>query len=79
MRRSQNKEEQKRILMDLEVVMKCHGCPFIVNCFGSLISRVCPTAACACSLFAMENSCVLPRCDNFRTCGIWYGLVNSRK
>ncbi|XP_020620006.1 dual specificity mitogen-activated protein kinase kinase 7-like [Orbicella faveolata] len=40
MRRSQNKEEQKRILMDLEVVMKCHGCPFIVNCLGSFISRV---------------------------------------
>lgn len=39
MRRSQNKEEQKRILMDLEVVMKCHGCPFIVNCLGSFISR----------------------------------------
>lgn len=39
MRRSQNKEEQKRILMDLEVVMKCHSCPFIVNCLGSFISR----------------------------------------
>ncbi|CAH3110010.1 unnamed protein product [Porites lobata] len=39
MRRSQNKEEQKRILMDLEVVMKCHSCPFIVNCLGSYISR----------------------------------------
>lgn len=42
MRRSQNKEEQKRILMDLEVVMKCHSCPFIVNCLGSYISRVSP-------------------------------------
>ena len=40
MRRSQNKEEQKRIIMDLEVVMKCHGCPFIVNCLGSFISKV---------------------------------------
>lgn len=39
MRRSQNKEEQKRIIMDLEVVMKCHGCPFIVNCLGSFISK----------------------------------------
>ncbi|XP_022786410.1 dual specificity mitogen-activated protein kinase kinase 7-like isoform X3 [Stylophora pistillata] len=40
MRRSQNKEEQKRIIMDLEVVMKCHGCPFIVNCLGSFISKI---------------------------------------
>ena len=28
--------------MDLEIVMKCHSCPFIVNCLGSYISRVSP-------------------------------------
>ena len=26
--------------MDLEVVMKSHDCPFIVNCIGSYISKV---------------------------------------
>ncbi|XP_031575003.1 dual specificity mitogen-activated protein kinase kinase 7-like [Actinia tenebrosa] len=39
MARSHNKEEQKRVLMDLEVVMKSHDCPYIVNCIGCYISR----------------------------------------
>ncbi|EDO43384.1 predicted protein [Nematostella vectensis] len=39
MARSHNKEEQKRILMDLEVVMKSHDCPYIVTCMGALISK----------------------------------------
>ncbi|XP_022104846.1 dual specificity mitogen-activated protein kinase kinase 7-like isoform X2 [Acanthaster planci] len=38
MRRSGNKEENKRILMDLEVVLKSHNCPFIVQCLGALVS-----------------------------------------
>ncbi|XP_038046871.1 dual specificity mitogen-activated protein kinase kinase 7-like isoform X2 [Patiria miniata] len=38
MRRSGNKEENKRILMDLEVVLKSHNCPFIVQCLGALVN-----------------------------------------
>ncbi|XP_030921135.1 dual specificity mitogen-activated protein kinase kinase 7, partial [Geospiza fortis] len=35
MRRSGNREENKRILMDLDVVLKSHDCPYIVQCFGT--------------------------------------------
>ncbi|XP_072015628.1 dual specificity mitogen-activated protein kinase kinase 7-like isoform X2 [Amphiura filiformis] len=38
MRRSANKEENKRILMDLEVVLKSHHCPFIVQCLGAIVT-----------------------------------------
>ncbi|KAG1653720.1 Dual specificity mitogen-activated protein kinase kinase 7 [Nymphon striatum] len=38
MRRSGNKEETKRIIMDLEVVLKSHDCPFIVQCLGCFIT-----------------------------------------
>ena len=44
MRRSGNKEENKRILMDLDVVLKSHDCPYIVQCFGTFITNVSPTA-----------------------------------
>uniref|UniRef100_A0A8C7EG39 Uncharacterized protein n=1 Tax=Nothoprocta perdicaria TaxID=30464 RepID=A0A8C7EG39_NOTPE len=40
MRRSGNKEENKRILMDLDVVLKSHDCPYIVQCFASLGVRL---------------------------------------
>ena len=40
MRRSGNKEENKRILMDLDVVLKSHDCPYIVQCFGTFITNV---------------------------------------
>lgn len=40
MRRSGNKEETKRIIMDLEVVLKSHDCPFIVQCLGCFITDV---------------------------------------
>ena len=40
MRRSGNKEENKRIIMDLDVVIKCHDCPFIVQCLGTFITSV---------------------------------------
>ncbi|XP_066927621.1 dual specificity mitogen-activated protein kinase kinase 7-like [Clytia hemisphaerica] len=32
-------EEQKRILMDLDVITRCNDCPYIVNCFGLFISQ----------------------------------------
>ncbi|XP_077986899.1 dual specificity mitogen-activated protein kinase kinase 7-like [Glandiceps talaboti] len=38
MRRSGNKEENKRILMDLDVVLKSHDSPFIVQCRGAIIT-----------------------------------------
>ncbi|NXA57242.1 MP2K7 kinase, partial [Nothocercus julius] len=38
-RRSGNKEENKRILMDLDVVLKSHDCPYIVQCFGTFITN----------------------------------------
>ncbi|XP_014252104.1 dual specificity mitogen-activated protein kinase kinase 7-like [Cimex lectularius] len=38
MRRSGNPEENKRIAMDLEVVLKSHDCPYIVQCLGCFIT-----------------------------------------
>ncbi|XP_059481688.1 dual specificity mitogen-activated protein kinase kinase 7-like isoform X2 [Neocloeon triangulifer] len=38
MRRSGNREEEKRIIMDIEVVLKSHDCPFIVQCLGCFIT-----------------------------------------
>lgn len=40
MRRSGNKEENKRIIMDLEVVLKCTDYPYIVQCIGCFITAV---------------------------------------
>ena len=40
MARSGNKEESKRIMMDLEVVQKSHDCPHIVTCFGTFVTDV---------------------------------------
>lgn len=37
MRRSGNEEENKRIAMDLDVVLKSHDCKYIVRCFGCFI------------------------------------------
>lgn len=39
MRRSGNSEENKRILMDLEVVLRSHDCPYIVRCLGYFITE----------------------------------------
>lgn len=36
---SYNAEEQKRIIMDLDVVLKSHDCQFIVACLGAFISE----------------------------------------
>ncbi|CAH0405727.1 unnamed protein product [Chilo suppressalis] len=38
MRRSGNSEETKRILMDLDVVVRSHGCPYIVRCLGCFVT-----------------------------------------
>lgn len=38
MRRSGNSEENKRIIMDIEVVLKSHDCNFIVQCLGCFIT-----------------------------------------
>ena len=40
MRRSGNCEENKRIIMDLDVVIKSHNCPYIVQCIGTFITTV---------------------------------------
>ncbi|XP_037935397.1 dual specificity mitogen-activated protein kinase kinase hemipterous-like isoform X2 [Teleopsis dalmanni] len=37
MRRTGNAEENKRILMDLDVVLKSHDCQYIVKCFGCFV------------------------------------------
>ncbi|KAK6620850.1 hypothetical protein RUM43_011146 [Polyplax serrata] len=39
MRRSGNSEENKRIVMDLDVVLKSHDCPYIVQCLGCFITE----------------------------------------
>lgn len=39
MRRTGNDEENKRILMDIDVVLKSHDCPYIVHCLGCFISE----------------------------------------
>ncbi|XP_074605346.1 dual specificity mitogen-activated protein kinase kinase 7-like isoform X1 [Brevipalpus obovatus] len=39
MRRSGNEEEAKRIAMDLEVLLKCSSCIYIVQCYGYLITE----------------------------------------
>ncbi|CAG5130712.1 unnamed protein product [Candidula unifasciata] len=39
MRRSGNKDENKRIIMDLDVVIKSHDCPYIVLCIGTFITK----------------------------------------
>ncbi|CAD5234320.1 unnamed protein product [Bursaphelenchus xylophilus] len=38
MKRTDNKEESKRIFMDLDVVRKSNDCPYIVQCFGYIIT-----------------------------------------
>ncbi|KAJ8038852.1 Dual specificity mitogen-activated protein kinase kinase 7 [Holothuria leucospilota] len=38
MRRSGNREENKRILMDLDIVLKSHSCPYIVQCMGAIVT-----------------------------------------
>ncbi|XP_037083486.1 LOW QUALITY PROTEIN: dual specificity mitogen-activated protein kinase kinase 7-like [Pollicipes pollicipes] len=38
MRRSGNPEENKRIIMDLDVVLKSHDCPYIVQCLGCFVT-----------------------------------------
>lgn len=38
MRRSGNLEETKRVFFDLEVVLKSHDCPYIVQCLGCFIT-----------------------------------------
>lgn len=39
MRRTGNDEETKRITMDLDVVLKSHDCPHIVQCLGCFITE----------------------------------------
>jgi len=38
MRRSGNPDENKRIIMDIDVVLKSHGCDYIVKCLGCFIT-----------------------------------------
>ena len=40
MARTGIQEENKRILMDLEVVQKSHDCPHIVTCYGTFVTEV---------------------------------------
>lgn len=39
MRRTGNNEERKRIIMDIDVVLKSHDCPYIVQCLGCIITN----------------------------------------
>lgn len=39
MRRTGNIEENKRIIMDIDVVLKSHDCPYIVQCLGYFITE----------------------------------------
>ncbi|KAI6191679.1 Dual specificity mitogen-activated protein kinase kinase 7 [Aphelenchoides bicaudatus] len=39
MKRTDNKEETKRIFMDLDVVRKSNACPYIVQCYGYIITE----------------------------------------
>ncbi|XP_014206927.1 dual specificity mitogen-activated protein kinase kinase 7 isoform X2 [Copidosoma floridanum] len=39
MRRSGNADENKRIIMDIDVVLKSHDCPYIVQCLGCFITE----------------------------------------
>lgn len=39
MRRSGNSDENKRIIMDIEVVLKSHDCKYIVHCLGCFITE----------------------------------------
>lgn len=39
MRRSGNSDETKRIIMDIEVVLKSHDCKYIVHCLGCFITE----------------------------------------
>lgn len=39
MRRTGNEEENKRIIMDLDVVLKSHDCEYIVQCLGCFINE----------------------------------------
>ncbi|CAN7941314.1 unnamed protein product [Ixodes hexagonus] len=52
MRRSGNREENKRITMDLEVVLRCQDCPHIVQCLGYLMTEgevwICMELMCTC-------------------------------
>lgn len=40
MRRTGNLEETKRIIMDIDVVLKSHDCPYIVECLGCFITEM---------------------------------------
>jgi len=39
MKRTDNKEETKRIFMDLDVIRRSNDCPFIVKCYGYIITE----------------------------------------
>ncbi|XP_067941237.1 dual specificity mitogen-activated protein kinase kinase 7-like [Watersipora subatra] len=64
MRRSGNREENKRIIMDLETVLKSHSCPYIVHCFGVFITEsevwICMElmATCLDKLLKKTKSCI---------------------
>ena len=40
MKRTDNEIESKRIFMDLDVIRKCNDCPYIVKCYGYIITFV---------------------------------------
>ncbi|XP_064458543.1 dual specificity mitogen-activated protein kinase kinase 7-like [Ornithodoros turicata] len=66
MRRSGNREENKRITMDLEVVLRCQDCPHIVQCLGYLMTEgevwICMElmATCLDKLLRRLRPCALP-------------------
>jgi len=38
MKRTDNQEESKRIFMDLDVIRRCNDCPYIVKCYGYILT-----------------------------------------
>lgn len=74
MRRTGNKDENKRILMDLDVVLKSHDCPYIIQCYGAIVTNVSHTHRSfsmshhlnhivAVSLFCLKCQCYVTDCD----------------
>ncbi len=69
MRRTGNKDENKRILMDLDVVLKSHDCPYIIQCYGAIVTNVSNTHMVCAQLPHTES---VACCFNEWICFIWY-------
>lgn len=50
-----DEKDQKQLLMDLDVVMRCNECPYIVKFYGALFKEVPFRATVA--VFEKQNEC----------------------